>query len=70
MTSVIDKEINTEKDIIEELHEGRARLLAKFNGDLRALFEDARQRDEVSKSKVVNCESSRISGSGDRSRSN
>ena len=37
-----------EEDIIEEIHDGRETLLGKFDGDLRALFDDARRRDEES----------------------
>ena len=47
-----------EKDIIDEIHEGRATLLEKFNGDLRALFDDARRRDKESGRVIVNREHS------------
>lgn len=55
------------KDIIDEIHEGRATLLAKFNGDLRALFDDARQRDKESERMIVNRERPHRSDGGSRS---
>lgn len=56
-----------EKDIVDEIHDGRAALLDKYGGNLRALFDDARRRDEESKRTVVSREHSRGSGAGHRS---
>jgi hypothetical protein len=39
--------------IIEELHEVRARIAAKFNNDLRAICEDARARQSAAGTKPV-----------------
>jgi len=49
---------NTEEDLIDEIRDGRADLLGKFDGDLRALFDDARRRDEQSERTVVSREQS------------
>jgi len=55
------------ENIIKEIHDGRASLLAKFDGDLRALFNDARRRDEESERTIVNRERSHSSDGGHRS---
>ena len=66
-----DKKINIKKDkeedLIDEIHDGRSALLGKFDGDLRALFDDARRRDEQSARTIVNREHSRSSDRGHRS---
>lgn len=62
-----NKKENKEKDIIDEIHDGRAALLEKFGGDLRALFDDARRRDEESERAIVNREHSHSSDGGHRS---
>ena len=61
-------EINDKKDIIEEIHESRDKLLAKFNGDLRAFFDDARMRDESTDRQVVNREGLNRPEGGPRSK--
>ena len=59
---------NAEKDLIDEIHDGRAALLGKFDGDLRALFDDARRRDEQSERTVVSREQSHSAGGDHRSK--
>lgn len=56
MNQINNKKDDIEKDIIEEIHESRDKLLAKFDGDLQAFFDDARMRDESTDRQVVNRE--------------
>jgi len=58
MTNEINEKTDNEYNVIEELHKGREKLLQKFDGNLRALFDDAKHRDALSKEKLVNRESS------------
>ncbi len=60
MTNKINEKIDIEYDVIEELHKGREKMLEKYEGNLRALFDDAKHRDTLSKEKVVNRENSNI----------
>ncbi len=39
--------------IVEEVHRIRAEMLARFNGDLHALVEDARRRQAASETPTV-----------------
>ncbi len=38
---------NKHDDVIEEIHEARARIAEKFGGDIAAIVEDARRRQAV-----------------------
>ena len=68
MTNKINEKTDYEYDVIEELHKSREKILEKYDGDIRALFNDAKHRDTFSKEKTVNRENSTSPGGDNRTK--
>jgi|GEM_PF-4866694 len=64
----INEKTDNEYDVIEELHKSREKLLEQFDGNLRALFEDAKRRDQLSKENIVNRENTNRPDGGNRTK--